>query len=256
MNERPLRRAVLARLGAASIALGALGTACSSSGPRSGLSPPDLFTWAQERFDEGDYGSAVRGFQDFLIQDPLNPLTDSAQFMIAEATLRDGREVEAAEEFSRLATGRPGSPWADDAQFGTCRAYWEASPDIPLTQEYTRRAVEECERLLQFFPASPLAGNARAVIDEARGKLARKSYDIGRYYYDREFYESANVYFEKALSQSPSAELLPELLERLYRSYTAVGFASEARLVRERLLEEFPDSEQARALRDDDGRAS
>lgn len=248
---------MIGRLALSAVALGLLGGGCTPSGPPSGLEPPDLFGWAQQRFEDGGYGAAARGFQEFLLRHPLNPLSDSAQFMIAESYLRSGRELEAAEEFSRLATGRPGSPWADDAQLGTCRAYWEASPGIPLTQESTRRAIEECERLLQFFPASPLADEARALAADARAKLARKSYDVGRYYYDREFYESANVYFEKALSQSPSADLLPELLETLYRSYAAVGFDSEARSVRERLLREFPDSEEARELReaDDDGRA-
>lgn len=245
-----------ARLAIAALAVGLLGTACTSSGPPGGLEPPDLFSWAQERFDDEDYGSAARGFQEFLIRDPLNPLSDSAQFLIAESYLRDGRELQAADEFSRLATGRPGSPWADDAQLGTCRAYWAASPGIPLTQENTRRAIEECERLPQFFPASPLVEEAGRLAEKARSKLARKSYDVGRYYYDRELYESANVYFEKALSQAPSPDLLPTLLETLYRSYAAVGFDSEARSVRERLLREFPDSREARELRDaDDGRA-
>lgn len=228
-----------------------LAAACGSNAPPESLSPPDLFEWSQTRFDDEDFGSAASGFQAFLLRDPLNPMTDSAQFMLAESELRDGKELEAAEEFARLATGRPNSPWADDAQFGVCRSYQAASPKVALSQEYTRRAIEECQRLLQFFPNSELRAVAERQLADSRAKLAEKSYSVGDYYFRREFYESARLYYEKALSEQPAPELLPELLSKLYESYTRMGFDTEAATVRERLLTEFPDTEQARRVRED-----
>jgi outer membrane protein assembly factor BamD len=228
---------------------------CAASGPPGDLSSPDRFQWAQEKFDGGNFGAAVLGFQDFVIRDPLNPLVDSAQYMMGESYLRDGRELDAAEEFSRLATTRPNSPWADDAQLGACRSYWEASPKIALSQEFTDRSIEECQRLVNFFPTSPLRAEAEGRIAQARAKKAEKSFAIARYYYRQKIYESANVYLEKALSDSPSAQLMPELLSMMYRSYSAVGFAAEAEVARERLLREFPDSDEARELGEEgDGR--
>ncbi len=238
------------------LAVAAVAAACGGGGPPGGLQPPDLFAWSQEKFDAEEYRAASQGYLAFLIRDPLSPLVDSAQYMAAEAQLRAGRELEAAQEFNRLATGRPNSPWADDAQLGSCRAYFSASPKISLSQEFTRRAIEECTRLVQFFPTSELRLEADRLIAEARAKLAVKAYEVGKYYFDRRFYESANVYFEKALSEGPSPELLPELLERLYRSYRRVGFDTEARTIRGRLLEEFPESDEARRLaRDGEGGA-
>lgn len=259
VNHRPLassrkraRRTLLAWTFAAQLGI----LACAASGPPAELSSPDRFEWAQEKFEGGDYGSAILGFQDFVIRDPLNPLVDSAQYMMAESYLRDGRELDAAEEFSRLATTRPNSPWADDAQLGACRSYWEASPKIQLSQEFTNRSIEECERLVNFFPTSPLRAEAERRIAEARAKKAEKSFAVARYYYRRKLYESANVYFEKALADSPSADVMPRLLSMMYQSYAAVGFAAEAEAARERLLREFPDSEEARELGDGgDGRS-
>ncbi len=228
---------------------------CAASGPPAELSSPDRFQWAQERFDGGNFGAAILGFQDFVIRDPLNPLVDSAQYMMAESYLRDGRELDAAEEFSRLATTRPNSPWADDAQLGACRSYWEASPKIALSQEFTDRSLEECQRLVNFFPTSPLRAEAEGLITQARAKKAEKSFDIAKHYFDDKVYVSANVYLEKALEDSPSADLLPRVLSMMYRSYTAIGFAAEAEAARERLLREFPDSDEARELgEEEDGR--
>ena len=171
--------------------------------------------------------------------------------MLAESMLRNGQEIEAGDEFSRLAVGRPNSPLADDAQFGVCRAYMAASPKVTLSQEYTIRAIDECNRLLQFFPGSELRPQAQELIAAGRNKLAEQSYEIGKYYYDRQFYESANVYFEKAISQGPGPELMPRLLASMYESYREIGFDTEARVVLDRLLTEFPDSPEADDLRDE-----
>lgn len=238
------------------LALAAVLTACAAKNPPGDIVGTDLFSWAQERFDDEDYSSARNGFQTFLLRDPLSPLMDSAQFMLAEAQLRLGDELSAAEEFSRLATGRPNSAWADDAQFGVCRAYLAAAPKVDLSQEYAERAIVACERLMQFFPASELRETAEQMLSRARSRLAEKSLAVGKYYFGRRLYESANVYFEKAISEQPGLAILPELLALMYASYTKVGFDTEARAVQERLLREFPDSEEAVRAREGGGDAN
>lgn len=244
--SRTARRAALLWLLA-----GAALVACGPARPPDMLDPIGRFEWAVERFEEGSYGAAINGFTDFIIRDPLNPQVDSAQYLLGESYLRSGQELRAAQEFEQLASTRPNSPIADDAQFGTCRAYWRLSPSVPLEQEYTRRAVEECNRLLELFPGSPLRDQAREVVAEAQAKLAEKSYRIGRFYFDRELYESANIYFEKALAEGPNAPIVPEVLAALYESYRRVGFESEAEAIRQRLLREHAESEEARQLRRD-----
>ena len=231
------------------VATGLVLAGCSSSGPPGDLEPPDLFQWAHDRFDSEDYASAAEGFLAFMIRDPLNPLVDSAQYLAAEGQLRAGNELDAVEEFRRMATNRPNSPLADDAQLGLCRAYLAASPRVALSQEFTRRAIEACEQLLQFFPTTLFREQAERLMEGARAKLAEKSYEIGKYYQDRmRLPESAIVYFEKALVEDPPEEIVPDLLLRLYRSYDLVGYETEADAIRERLLAEFPDSEETRLL--------
>lgn len=237
------------RLLAAALAL--VLVACSGARVPEGLGPEDTFEWAMERFRAEEYPQAVQGFRSFLLRAPLSARADSAQYLIAEAQLRDGQAIVAAEEFSRLATTRPNSPLADDAQMGACRAHWAQSPELPLTQEQTQEAIDQCQRLLDFFPDSPLRDEAQRVIGEARQKMAAKHFRTAEFYFEREFYESANIYYEKALDAGPDESLAPRILAQLYRSYRRVGFESEARAVRQRLLEEYADSEAARRLREE-----
>jgi len=222
--------------------------ACAPGMPPEGTPPRGRFEWALERYERGKYHEAIRAFRDHLLREPLHPTADSTRFLLAESYLATDQELLAANEFRQLATSRPNSPLADDAQFGVCRSYWAVSPDLPRDQEFTEKTIEECTRLLEFFPRSPLVGEARALVAQARQKMAAKQLRIGKFYYDRGIYESAIIYLENILQTYPEADVIPETLLVLHDCYFRVGFRMEADAVRQRLLELFPDSPEAQAL--------
>lgn len=225
-----------------------MSTACSVALPPADATPTERFEWSRDRYEQEKYSDAIRGFRDLLFREPLHPSADSARYLLAESYLQTNQHLLAANEFRMLAQSRPNSPVADDAQLGMCRAYWELSPSIPRDQEYTQRAIEACTRLLEYFPRSELDGRARDMIAEARVKLAEKRTQVGTWYYERKFYESAIIYFESTVQEFPDAPVIPEVLGRLHDSYSKVGFLAEANSIRETLLQRFPDSPEARAL--------
>ncbi len=234
------------------LAVGVL-AACAPAMPPEGALPRTRFDWSVDRFEREKYHDAIRGFRDHLIREPLHPTADSSRLLLAESYLMTDQELLAANEFRQLATSRPNSPLADDAQFGVCRAFWAVSPDLPRDQEFTEKTMEECTRLLEFFPRSPLVGAARDLVAQARQKMAAKELRVGKYYFDKTFYESAIIYFENILQTYPEADVVPATLLVLHHSYSRVGFQAEADLVRQRLLELYPDSPQAEELVEADG---
>jgi len=221
--------------------------------PPEGALPRTRFDWSLDRFEREKYHDAIRGFRDHLLREPLHPTADSSRLLLAESYLATDQELLAANEFRQLATSRPNSPLADDAQFGVCRSFWAVSPSLPRDQEFTGKTIEECTRLLEFFPRSPLVGAARDLVAQARQKMAAKELRVGTYYYDRGLYESAIIYFENILQTYPEAEVVPQTLLVLHDSYSEVGFRAEADLVRQRLTELYPDSPQAREISESDG---
>lgn len=222
--------------------------ACATALPPQEATPDERFEWSKDRFANENYHDAIRGFRDLLFREPLHPTSDSARFMLAEAYLATHQHLLAANEFRMLATSRPNSPVADDAQLGMCRSYWGLSPGMPRDQEYTRRTIDACTRLLEYFPRSDLDGEARELIQAARVKLAAKQASVGLWYYDRKLYESSIIYFESTVQEFPDAPVIPEVLYHLQDSYSQVGFRAEAEAVRNTLIERFPDSPEARAL--------
>lgn len=228
-------------------------TACGPTKPPPTLSPEGTFRWAVEKMKAGDYGAAEQALGQFLYDQPLHPLADSAQLLLGETHFKQGDYIEASEAFARLAQNRPTSPLADDAQLGVCRSYWRLAPDLEHDQDYTRRALDACERMLEFYTPSPLEDEARDLRRRARHRLAAYRYRIARWYYDQGAYESANIYLKEIVDQYPSAPVAPEAMLTLYRSYRELGFDSEADDIRQRLLDEHGDTEQARRLREEGG---
>lgn len=223
---------------------------CSTKLPPEGTPPEARFRWAADKYDTGSYGDAAKGFLDFLTRDPLSPKADSALYLMAQSYLHDGDPLRAATEFTRFAQTRPNSELADDAQLGACQSYWELSPSLPRDQEYTAQAIDECTRMLQFFPDSPRREEALALLGDARAKMAAKLHRVGKYYFDQGFYESANIYFESALDDYPDAAIIPDVLALLYASYKKLGFDAEAEVMRDRLLTRYPETDAARRVED------
>lgn len=228
---------------------------CAPALPPPESTPQERFEWSLDRFEREKYHDAIRGFRDHLFREPLHSSADSARLLLAESYLQTGQELLAANEFQQLSTSRPNSPVADDAQLGTCRSYWALSPDLPRDQENTGKAVQECTKLLEFFPRSALVGEAREIVAEARQKLAAKEHQVGEYYYDLRAYESAIIYLEGVLRKYPEADVAPQVLLLLHDSYSRVGFRAEADATRTYLLENFPDSREAKELAEEAGRA-
>jgi outer membrane protein assembly factor BamD len=234
----------------------ALLVACGPSMPPPDSTPRERYDWSAERYEKGKYSQAIRGFRDHLFRDPLDPTADSARLLLAESYLESDQELLAANEFRQLVTTRPNSSLADDAQYGICRSYWAMSPSIPRDQDFTRKAIEECARLVEFYPRSPVVSDARAVGAEATQKLAQKEMSIGKWYFGRRMYESSIIYLESVLVNYPGAEVEPEVLGLLGNAYRYVGFRREAEQIEARLLELYPDSKEAAEIQKRDGSGS
>ena len=252
------RREPHSKFGPCLIALASLTlvVGCGPSMPPPDSTPRQRYDWSAERFEQRKYSQAIRGFRDHLFRDPLDPTADSARLLLAESYLESDQELLAANEFRQLVTTRPNSSLADDAQFGICRSYWAMSPSIPRDQEFTRKTIEECARLVEFYPRSPVVAEARSMSAEASQKLAEKELAIGDWYFGRRMYESSIIYLESVLTNYPGSSIEPEVLGLLGNAYRYVGFRREAEQIEARLVELYPDSKEAGEVEKADGAGS
>ncbi|MFZ5993553.1 MAG: tol-pal system protein YbgF [Thermodesulfobacteriota bacterium] len=97
-----------------------------------------------------------------------------------------------------------------------------------------RQAIEKFRTFLKEYPDSDLAGNA--------------GYWLGECYYQQERYEEAILEYEKVVREHKGPKVSAALLKQGL-AFHHLGDTKTARFLMEKLLEEYPKSEQAEAAR-------
>jgi outer membrane protein assembly factor BamD len=222
---------------------------CGSGNPQlSGFDGDQLLAYGIERMEAEKWDDAARAFETFIFQYPTHPQYQEVRFRLGEVYYEREDYLSAASEFARLADDFPAGDLADDARYRVCRAYSEVSPGPQLDQEYTRTAITHCESLLGYYPNSEFATEARELIARLRNKLAEKVFMTGRNYLRQGYYDSAIIYFDDVVDQFPGTGAAPKALAALFEAYTEIGYTEDATAAKERLLRDYPESEEARRL--------
>jgi outer membrane protein assembly factor BamD len=229
----------------------AMAVACASGGLRlAGLTADEVLALGLERAENRKWDDAVAALEAFTFQFPAHPRYQEGRYRLGRVYYEKKEFITAAAEFARLADDYPSGEWADDARFAVCESYSRLSPKPPLDQEYTVSAIQHCESLIAYYPESEFVERARGMVAELREKLATKSYLQGEYYYKRKAFDSAILAFNNVLTAYPASDSAPKALLKLLRTYEALGYSEEAKEARERLLRDYPDSEEARGIRE------
>lgn len=212
------------------------------------LEPDDLFSRGAAAMEERNYDEAIRFLEFFTTANIGHPQVPTARMMLGDAYMARRDYTTAAVHYQRFINDFPFDERSLEARFKTCEAYYRLSPAPELDQEYTVAAALHCESVAEYYPGTEEAEQALAYVDELRNKLALKAYNTGMHYFRRRAYDSAVVYFEDVLRSFPRTGAAPLALAQLVEAYDRLGYVEDAAEARERLLREYPESPQARAL--------
>ena len=82
-----------------------------------------------------------------------------------------------------------------------------------------------------------------------RLKLAEKEYLTADFYFRRKLYDSAIKYYEFVANLYSETDFAPKSLAGIYYANLAIGYEDEAEVAKQRLLDRYPESAVAAALR-------
>lgn len=234
---------VLALLGA---------TACASTTPYAGMTADDLFELGQREFEEGDWGEATEVLDHLLLRvaGPSFTRAAEARFMLAQAYFNDENYITAESEFIRFVDRFPGHERAPEAALGACRSLAEQSPIPERDQTATERAAVVCRNIVLDYSGirDEIAAEAEEIANRMRAKLGEKDFKNAMFYFDREFWDSAVLYFEDVVDQYGDTVWAPRAIARIIEAYQEVGYADEVEEWRRTLLNSYPDSPEAEAV--------
>jgi outer membrane protein assembly factor BamD len=190
----------------------------------------------------GKMGDAVKRFDEVDRQHPYSEWARKALIMSAFASYRRGRFDDTVNSANRYLTLYPGSPDAAYAQFLIGSSYFKQIPDITRDQEPTRKAMASLQEIVDRYPDSEYANDAKQKIIVARDQLAGKEMQTGRYYLERHEYIAAINRFKIVVGEFQDTRHVEEALERMVEANMALGLAGEAQTAAAVLGHNFPDS--------------
>lgn len=215
---------------------------CSSSSETTFMNPDDHLKIAMEYFNKKSYDSAINEFQTILLQYPGSAVIDDAQFYLAQSRFLRKEYIIAASEFSRLIRNMTASEYVPEAQFMLAECYYQLSPSVSLDQRFTKKAKEEFQAFIDFFPTHPKADEAGRKIVEMNEKLANKEYNDAIIYTKLEYYDAAIIYFDQVIETFHDTKFAPMASYNKIKLLIDIKRKSDALKEVNKFVERYPDN--------------
>lgn len=245
-RRRPAGRAL--GVGALVLVVAFWAGACASTTPYQGMTVQEVYDAGIRSYENGEWDDAIEAFETVVFAAPNSDVAPEARFRMGRAFFEKGEYVSAASEFERLLERFPVHERAPEASLGVCRSYAELSPIVQRDQTDTEGAHRACSETVDDFQGTEVAERAAEIRDRMWEKLAEKVFIGGEFYFDRQLYDSALLYYEEVVEDYPDTRSAPRALRKMYDAYREIGYDEEAEETLDRLLQEYPDSEAAREL--------
>nr|WP_283949910.1 outer membrane protein assembly factor BamD [Limobrevibacterium gyesilva] len=121
--------------------------------------------------------------------------------------------------------------------------FYEQIADIKRDQHNTQEAIGALQEVVNRFPDSSYARDAKLKIDLARDHLAGKEMEIGRYYERQHLYTAAIGRFQRVVDDFQTTNHVAEALHRLTEIYLILGLPEQAKRTAAVLGHNYPGSE-------------
>jgi outer membrane protein assembly factor BamD len=186
---------------------------------------------------------AGRQFDEVERQHPYSIWARRALLMSAFCYYQGNRYPEAIEAANRFIQLHPGNKDIPYAYYLKSISMYEQIQDVNRDQRATDEALTALQDLIQRFPDTEYARDARLKVDLARDHLAGKEMTVGRFYLKRGDYLAAINRFHTVIDKFQTTSHTPEALERLTEAYLSLGVVKEAQTAAAVLGYNYPGSQ-------------
>jgi outer membrane protein assembly factor BamD len=214
---------------------------CSSSVDTINFTPDERLAYAMKIYNDEDYEDALNEFQAIVLQYPGNAIVDNAQFYLGQTRFKRGEYLLAAYEFSKLVKNMPASEFVPQAQYMLAECYYQLSPDYSLDQKYTKKAIEEFQAFIDFFPSNEKVPDAERKITLLNDKLAYKGLVIARIYTKLDYYKAALDYYDEVVETYHDTKYAPVASYEKIKLLVQLNRNSEALFEISKFIQKYPD---------------
>lgn len=215
------------------LALGLL-SACGNttnrlaSGELEQMSAIEIYQKGEGSLEGGQSEDAAFYFGEIERLYPYSEWAKRGLIMQAFAHHKDRAYDESRASAQRYLDFYPTSEDAAYAQYLLALSYYDQIDDIGRDQGLTFQALQALRAVIEQYPDSSYAAEAKLKFDLAFDHLAAKEMEIGRYYLKRNHYAAAARRFRVVVEDFQTTTHTAEALHRLVESYLSLGLLEEA----------------------------
>lgn len=236
----------------------ALGGGCASRDhdPTADWSAQRIYDEAKRSMDGADFQQAIEYFEILEARYPFGDLALQAQLDIAYAYYRYGEDdaaIAATERFMRMHPTHEAVAYAHYLRglirYERGRSFlnnvWPR--DLSQTdQRRLRRAFDDFRTIVQEYPDSDYAEDARQRLVYMRNEMARHEYQVAEFYFESSAYAAAVNRIDYLIANYDGATVMPNALALQIRAYRRMGMDDRAEEARRVLANNWPDHPAAR----------
>lgn len=235
-------------------------TGCASQDERDMKSGADqLYEKAHSAMESGNYRNAVTYYEALTARFPFSNQAKQAQLDLIYCYYKNGEPESAIDAATQFERENPSHPRVDYALYmrglanftGQTNSFYRLL-DVDLARrppDKARESFSAFSQLVQRYPKSRYAPDARQRMVFLRDRLAEHENYVARYYFKRGAYLAALNRAKFAMESYDGAPAVADSLRIMIDSYRALGMTDLADGTRQVLAATFPEAagEQAKA---------
>jgi len=204
--------------------------------------PEQLYDRGVDALNGKRYALAVQQFDALQQNYPFSSWAPKAQLMQGYAQYLQNHYTEAISALDRYLQLHPASSDAAYAYYLRALCYYEQIEDVQRDQKGTEQAMAALQEVVNRYPDTPYARDARLKVDLCRDHLAGKEMVIGRWYEGQHLYGAAINRYQRVVQLYQTTNHTPEALQRLVECYLKLGMTGEAKETASVLAYNYPGS--------------
>jgi outer membrane protein assembly factor BamD len=243
------------RIAATILALSVLLTACASVHERDQhLNAHALYSSVQANLAAGNYKLAISRLHTMESRFPFGGYSDQARLDLIYAYYLEGDTESAVDDADDFIRENPRYPHVDYVYYMKGLAYFDSDPNNVAglfntvtgksTPTDARKAFQAFQQLVQRFPKSKYAADARKRMVYLRNRLAGFETQVANFYLRRHAYVAAIRRAQFAIDHYPEAAKVQNALVIMLKAYRKLNMQKLAADTRHVLQASYPDWKQ------------